>query len=206
MTDEPRRLINSSANPYEAYPVPQLFGEFTAAPDLENIGLRLVRKHFTFPETVAIHYLWKAKGGSGGTETLGKCTKASGLTGFYSNADFIIWVAADHVDLTPLSRLQVEALLYHELCHISAEEDGGEVALELLKHDVEAFRAEITEYGFWKEDLAAFGRTVQRALPGFDGSNEIPEPPAPQRPLGATLESDGGLDLPVLSEEERVAV
>ncbi len=204
MTNEPRTLINSSANPYEAYPVPELYGEFTHATDLEAIGLALVRKNFQFPETVAITYLWKSHGGaSGGRATYGKTVKASGLTGFFAQTDFVIWIAADYVDEVPLSRLQVEALLYHELCHISAEEDGGAVTLALLSHDVEAFRAEIAEYGFWKEDLVAFGRTMQRSLPGFDANNEIPEAPAPQRPLGATLEA-AGPELPMLSEDERV--
>ena len=108
-----------------------------------------------------ILYLWKAKGGkSGGKPTLGKTTKASGLVQYYSRADFILWFAADHCREMAITNYQMEALIYHELCHCDfveeLDKDGeptGEFSWALRAHDVAIFHNEVARYGAWETSL-----------------------------------------------------
>lgn len=160
-----RRLVSGRADPDEAYRVPNINAEFELAPDLQDIANTLIVKKFPdFPEC-AITYVWKGRGGStNGAATLGKTVKATGLTGFFSKVDYVIWLAADHVYDEKMTRYQVEAALFHELCHIGFEEDEGDVTLTMNPHDFEGFRREIEEYGFWKPDVAAIAVTVQGRL------------------------------------------
>ena len=116
-------------------------GQFWSAPDLEEIGEALIKEYFPdFPEC-EIDYLWKGDGGrSGGKATLGKTEKPSGLTLYYGNTDYVIWLAADHVGGLEFTNWQVEALLYHELCHVREEEDeNGNKKLAIAPHDFEGF-------------------------------------------------------------------
>lgn len=205
-----RRLITGAGDPDEAYPVPEITGEFTPAPDLAEIGVLLMKKTLLLPEEVTVDFLWKLRGG----KAAGKCIPLKGLAGYYGSADYAIWVAADQVDDLPYSRYMVEALLYHELKHIDVDqdEDGG-VTLGSREHEIEAFRDEIELYGFWRQDRAAFGRVVQRMLPGWDGTNEIQDPPAVKRPGGEAGQpesraSAGGIvpDLGDVAERLRAAI
>lgn len=131
------------------------------------IGKRTEFRHI--PEhNGRILYLWKQKGGkSGGRQTLGKCTKLSGMARYLSGvheehpADFVIWFAADHCRDGVINNYQFEALVYHELCHIEIEEkedkEGnptGEMQWTVVAHDAEVFHNEIATYGAWKSGLA----------------------------------------------------
>ena len=205
-----RRLITGDGDIDEAYPVPELSGEFTAAPDLAEIGYLLMKKKLMLPEAVTVDFLWKLRGG----KTPGKCIPLKGLAGYYGEADYAVWVAADHVDNLPYSRYMVEALLFHELKHIDVEddEDGG-VKLGSREHEIEAFRDEIEMYGFWRQDRAAFARVVQRMLPGWDGVDAVEDPPAVKRPAGEAGQvesraSSGGIepDLPDVAGRLRAAI
>lgn len=148
-------------NPNERFPVPQMGGsDFMPADDLEAIAHALISHYpdFSFLEELTVRVVWKKKGGqSQGNSTLGKCTKPSGLMLFYFRADFVIWLAADHVYDYKLTRWQIEAALYHELkhCAYDEDEDTGEKTPALRGHDIEAFNDEISEYGAWKSELKA---------------------------------------------------
>lgn len=128
-------------------------------------------------DSVSIAYLWKAKGGkSGGKEVFGKCAKTPPLVRAYEQSTFTIWLAADNVRDYRMNDNQIEALLFHELCHASIEEveneTTGDVSFKpvVLAHDVEMFLSELDEYGLWRTDLTLANSAFQQfRLPGFDG-------------------------------------
>ena len=167
VTKTPARELATGGDPETRFVVPEVYSDFAPAPDIEYIANYLIpAKLHDFPEC-SVTYLWKRKGGAkNGKGALGKCIKGSGLTGYFAGTDYIIWLAADHVKNNGFTAYQVEALLYHELCHVDSEdqEDSEESKLIVKAHDVEAFEAEIEEYGFWATDLKSFADTVQGRL------------------------------------------
>ncbi len=103
--------------------------EYIVSPSMADLGRYLIEtkrclKHL---KSTSFAYLWKAKGGqSGGKMTLGKCTKTPPLVKTYEHSTFTIWLAHDHCKEFNLSDDQMEALLYHELCHAVIEEVENE--------------------------------------------------------------------------------
>lgn len=202
-----RRLIIGAHDPDEAYPVPAgLFAEFTEAPDLAEIGHALMKRHFEFfPEELTVDFVWKA---AGTKKADAMCVPLKGIAGYYSHADYMIWVAADKVDENPYSRYQVEAMLFHELKHIDAGQGDEGIITNTHPHELEVFRDELEHYGFWRSDRLAVAqvvqRVMQRTLPGLDSI--LPDVPIVKRPGGEAgqLESRRSLgdadDLP--AEEE----
>jgi len=182
-----KRLVDSSKNPDEPFPLPpeELFdaGDETdskfvsASATLGDIGRALINANdapggaFYHLRGAKIIYLWKKEGGTrAGRTTLGKTSKPSGLLQHFAGADFIIWLAADHLRSLnagqPASRFQVEALLFHELKHIGVEEDedgpnAGDARLVLVPHELEIFYDEVARYGAWEDSIAD-------AVPAFE--------------------------------------
>ena len=164
----------------ERYRVPVLSEEedYRPAPDLSAIARQLQERHdatFSHLNECRIVFLWKREGGkSKGKERLGYCQKTSPLDKFLTGgdtngADFIIWLGADNVAAMQFTRLQVEAICYHELLHIVAvepEDDSEKVTYKPGGHDVEAFRSEIEAYGFWHHELRKVAETI-RAQPSL---------------------------------------
>lgn len=165
------RVLVDGGDPDEPYPVPtdDTFDDpFLPADDLDRIAQGLIRTHaMTHLYSLTVRYLWKAKGGEGGgTLTLGKCQKLSGLNKYLSEGDdFVIWLAADHCREKQFTRWHVEALLFHELNHIQIDADSLKPIA--AAHDVEEFRRVIEVYGFWKDDLKAAAHSFSQA-PLFD--------------------------------------
>lgn len=111
--------------------------------------------------SVDIAYLWKAKGGtSGETQTLGKCSKASGLLAHFSDVQFVIWLAADHCHTLQLAPRQIEALLYHELSHIGWDADKD--APVIRNHEFSGFVREVDRYGLWLDDLRILATSIKQ--------------------------------------------
>jgi len=159
--------------------------EYAAAPDLEHLAYRLIdaRKFDADLSDVKIIYLWKAKGGTqGGSWRMGDCKRMTGLSAHFAECDFVIWLAADHCRSLSLSAMQIEALLFHELSHISREEEDGEapgevvVTLSKRYHDFDGFIRELAEYGPWSFDLSQAARALQPHLPGIAAAPD----PAPE--------------------------
>lgn len=144
--------------------------DFLDARGAAVIGEQLVAEcnEFAFLQDAKIRYLWKREGGeSHGRATLGKCQKPSGLLRHFALADFVIWLAADHARERHITHRQLEAMVYHELCHcdVRIESKTGEadkVTWILAAHDVEAFSAEVRKYGLWRDDLKEFGVAVRQ--------------------------------------------
>lgn len=148
--------------------------DFLPGREIERIAQRLISQHqqrFGHLKEFEVVYLWKAKGGgSGGRLTLGKCVKASGLARHFSNADFVIWLAADNVAAYRLTPRQIEALVFRQLLKagVSVDKDDN-VKPVLLGYDYEGFAEELRVYGFWSDELGRMADTVrQLTLPEVD--------------------------------------
>ena len=141
--------------------------DYLPAHDVADVGARLIATchELAHLHTARITYLWKREGGkSGGKLTLGKCKAVSGLERYWSESDFVIWLAADHAQTFNLDQRQIEALIFHELMH--ADIDDETARPKVRPHDVEAFVPEIERYGLWTSDLKDAGDAMrQAALP-----------------------------------------
>lgn len=130
----------------------ELIAEFHEPLQGANIG-------FIFRET------WET---SGGKRVLGKASKVSPSDKVFSNLDFKIWIAGDYW-LGEATELQRRALLDHELCHCTFDEDTE--TWKLRSHDIEEFQEIINRYGFWSDNLrmasGTFAKALQDTLPGF---------------------------------------
>ena len=179
ITGDVRQAVQRSKvdmDPDKPYGAPIAGVDFLPAPDLERIADHLIDECKELEHLVDLRdegklaYLWKQKGGSaGGKAKLGTCTKASGLVGHYSQAIWVIWLAADWCNIFPLTRRQVEAALYHELLHAGQKEDDNGIAIPKVEpHDCEMFGAEVRRYGLWKEDLKLIARAFETQLPLFE--------------------------------------
>jgi hypothetical protein len=113
-----------------------------------------------------VRLFWKKTGGmTGGRATLGKCQKASGLIEFYSDANYIIWLAADHLLQMSFTNWQVLALLYHEMRH-TVVDDKGKFGVQ--GHDFEGFFDELETFGGWDNSAEQILRSAQKTLqPGL---------------------------------------
>jgi len=99
-----------------------------------------------------------------GRSTFGQCQKPSGLLGYYSSVDYVIWLAADHCRACSFTHYQVEALLFHELKHTGQRQtDEGPVWI-LQGHDWEGFFEEILIYKDWRPDIAHLRKAFQLNL------------------------------------------
>ena len=169
------RAAIDSADPDALYPLPPSpVSDFEPAPDLEAL-YELLMEEFdsALIDELAWHvgdarirFAWKAKGGSSqGRATLGKCVKLSGATRYFAKqADYLIWIAWDHVRNFKLTNHQMAALLFHELSHINkvVDEDSGDISYGVKGHEIEAFNAEVQLFGAWFEDLERAAETFQQ--------------------------------------------
>lgn len=127
------------------------------APDLANIAERLIEEHGHLRELVncQIRYFWRRKTGvSKGRVKIGYCKRASDLLGHFTGCDFIIWLSATTARDGKFTDRQVEAAIFHQLCHIETDDEGNFIS---ARHDFEGFAAEVRQYGTWTEDLKLGG-------------------------------------------------
>lgn len=156
-----RRTPEDDAAPHDDY---------RPAPDVQHVAETLIAKHHRFRHLrdVRLDYRWKRRGGAtAGKATLGKCVKASGLVKDYTDATWIVWLAADHA--LALDAFQLEALIFHQLLHAETDEEGEKPTL--AGHEFEGFRAELEEYGLWSGSARHIAPAFrQAALPLFGGA------------------------------------
>ncbi len=125
-------------------------------------------EHLKHLEAFSVIYLWRKAGGkSKGRVVFGKCQKPSGLLKHFSEATYVIWLAADHCRAAGFDDRQIEALLFHEMLHTGVAEvdentgrGGGAIT---VPHELEVFRAEIEIYGLWAPDLKAIAPAFKQA-------------------------------------------
>lgn len=121
-------------------------------------------EELNFLEGHQVRYLLKIEGGKkGGRGTFGKCIVTSGLVKHFGEAEWVIWLAADHCREAEFDDLQVEALLYHELLHCALKGKAEDVP-SAKGHDFELFRQEFERYGFWSESAKVAKEAVQGRL------------------------------------------
>ena len=125
-------------------------------------------EHLDHLRRLSVTYLWKRQGGkSKGRATFGKCSKPSGLLKHFSEAHFVIWLAADHCRAAGYGDREIEALLFHEMLHTAVSEvdentgRGGGPAL--VPHELEVFRAEVEIYGLWAPELQEVAPAFRQA-------------------------------------------
>lgn len=144
-------------------------GDYMDAREMAGVGRELIAEYEELEHlrSRTIAYLWKAKGGgSGGQDTLGQAALPSKLVKHFKDVDYIVWFAADHVrDRLPLwSQHEIEALVYHELCHCDFEvSDKGVMKLIIKPHDFAGFGNELRRFGRWNSGLESMH---QATLPG----------------------------------------
>lgn len=135
---------------------PEMESGFMDAPDIVEIAHRLIAEHkdeLSHLTMLDLRFLWKAKGGkASGTPRMGKVQSASGLLAYYSEADFIVWLAADNLRELEPTRKQVEALAFHLLLQIGLDAEKGVPALRVP--EIAAFEAELRAFGAWSPVLA----------------------------------------------------
>ena len=94
---------------------------------------------------------------SKGMVTWAKIKKASPIEFCLSGADVIL-VVNEEVwrDLTRKQRI---ALLDHEFCHVTWDQDDGKLAM--IGHDLEEFNAVVRRHGSWRDSIELFGEQLE---------------------------------------------
>jgi len=148
-----RRAVKISLAPREnAGKVTQPYRIMEALIHQERADLRKLRIG------IAWHSGWRAD--ADGVRTLGKCIKRTDLDRAMDGFDFMI--VLNQEAWSAFTDRQKERLIFHELCHAQVcldksgfpmFDDKGRLVTRTRRHNVTAFREEITEYG-WQEDLS----------------------------------------------------
>lgn len=168
------------ARPVVIAPADEMFGEadFIPGSKLTKLAQALIADdpQFAFLRdwTDTIVCLWKRKGGtSGGKDVLGKCQQLSGAARHFAGKRYLIWLGADTCRKARLTERQLEALVYHELCHLAPgdldDDTGEEQAPKVVAHDFAGFTSELARYGAWQADLAV-AQAAFEELPLFASS------------------------------------
>lgn len=160
----------TATKPTVYVPVELDFGTeaFYAADDLQALAGDLIEMHPRVLGDLAdltIAVFWRKSGGKkSGAPVFGKAVKPSGLMTAFTSADAVVWLAADHVTEAGYTARQIEALLFHELQHVTVEEDDeGERKVTMRGHDVELFYADVLTYGAWEEMLQEAAAAFKQA-------------------------------------------
>lgn len=146
-------------------PVDEAFDEgddFLPSPELLACARRLIEQWFPALNdgVLDLMVLWKRAGGQkGGMATLGQCQAVRGLLRHFAPHHIVIWLAADHCVDFQFEDREVEAIVYHELCHIDPEEPGN---YKVRGHDCELFVSEIERYGLWRPGIRDLADAVRR--------------------------------------------
>jgi hypothetical protein len=134
---------------------PHFSAAYQAGTELRAMAERLIEKHgatFSHLTPLKVDYLWRRKGGKRrGKPNISDCGRPGGLLAYYSQADFVIWIAANHVRELGLSPLQVEARLFRELLRCGVDADTQEPIV--YPFDFEGFTRELQNYGPYSADL-----------------------------------------------------
>jgi hypothetical protein len=131
--------------------------QYRDAPELANIAERLIGEHGFLGELVNcdVRWYWKRKTGvSKGRVKIGFMKRASDLLGHFSGADFIGWLSATTARDGKFTDTQIEAAVFHQLCHIGSDDSGNWI---FAPHDFEGFAAEVRVFGTWTSDLKLGG-------------------------------------------------
>lgn len=134
------------------------------APDLDVIVGHLINKHDEHGALREFHIkvLWR----DGEPDWLGHAKPKGEEDRLLSGVDAVILIAWQQCRAFKITAHQMEALLYHELCHFEINEDEkGRRTLKGRKfHDIEEFHAVIAKYGDWRHDVKAMDQQLAMHL------------------------------------------
>lgn len=156
--EELKKMAAKKDDPYADKP------EYWRDNALDKLGEEIRMKHHEHLHDAEIIFLMTKKASvKGGLISYGKTKLANGLTRYFARADFVIVITAMLWDkATPQAH---RAMVDHELCHCSYEEDGeGNRTWTIQHHDVEEFTDTIDRHGLWHDSLKTFGQAVGRQL------------------------------------------
>ena len=178
VTEETADVITAVEGPDALYPIPtdDTFeaedAEYLPAFDLEQIAAVLLADcpEFGFLRKYSIGYLWKRTGAVKNQKaTLGTCSKAPPKVRFYAKVTFLIEISADKCREHLLTNFQMEALVFHELCHAFEKvTKQGDIKPAIIGHDLEMFFSEYRRYGTWRVDLEQAERVFRQEELSFD--------------------------------------
>lgn len=180
---------------------------------VQRIAEKVIAEHHHHLDDVRIEYVFRSDTAkSRGKETWAKAKLKSGLDAYLAQEDGPSEAASGDVDFfviefsepiwAVLDAGQRKALVDHELCHCTVEEDEktGDLKLKLKHHDVEEFRAVVKRHGIWRPDLAEFAkalperqRSIDDALTDADDDLEV------------TVSVNGGPEIPIDQAGEELA-
>jgi hypothetical protein len=161
------------------------------APELANIAERLIGEHGFLGELVNcdVRWYWKRKTGvSKGRVKIGFMKRASDLLGHFSGADFIGWLSATTARDGKFTDTQIEAAVFHQLCHIGSDDSGNWI---FAPHDFEGFAAEVRVFGTWTSDLKLGGNAFVAAHQMGLFSDEDEDEVAEDDGAGVLIHADG---------------
>lgn len=136
--------------------------DYLPAPEVERLGLAMIRQYEEFKPLapVKVAFFWKRRGGTQmGKPKLGHLVKPTGLLKELAEADYIVWLAADHFRETQERMWFLEAATHHQLCHAHVTTKFDKVKREAVTicgtrgHQYEGFRAEAERYRDWNKGL-----------------------------------------------------
>jgi len=155
---------------------------YSPAPSVKAIAERLIPLYHADLVDVRIEYVFRDNNAtSAGKEMWGKARKVSGLNAYLATEDtafehgpgdddfFVVEIAKNIWQL--LTHVQQEALVDHELCHLSI--DYNDVKLVIRSHDVEEFGAVIQRHGLWRVDVKQFVDAANQLTFDFDNDTSV---------------------------------
>lgn len=134
-----------------------LAGDVYGFDNLDEIGYQVVDKRprlMHLRELIdagnRVDFLWGKKAPVRAEKVvLGECKRVTGRESFYTGFEWVVIVYADACMF--LTNEQLEALVYHELRHITYDTDKEQY--KPIGHDAELFFDEMEHYGLWRQSL-----------------------------------------------------
>jgi predicted metallopeptidase len=134
--------------------------EYQRSDEVRDVAEMLLAKHPTldFIEQFAVTYLLRDVTGDledKEIDAIAKCHKVPAMYRDVFGPEVMIWVDARYWKV--FNQPRREAVVLHELCHISQDDQGR---LKLVKHDVEEFAMVVRQYGPWLPTIEHFGEQL----------------------------------------------
>lgn len=186
ITSPAKRELVFAGEPDERFAVPtpgRFSTETLDAPDLAGIAAKLIgrREAFKHLASVDIDYLWKRKGGTkAGVPVLGACVRVSGIWQAFTDAQWVIWLAADNCQT--FTNWLIQCNLIHQMLHAGEDENGP----ALVGHDYEGFTKELEWCGAWTAGLTVMTRAVSQLQLPMQGALPVTEAAGEDVPLAGT--------------------
>lgn len=111
---------------------------------------------------LTIRVYWQKAGRTrNGAPNMGGIKKPSPWyeVGSGAGADYLLWLAADHIADQQYTGFQLEAFLFHQLCSLQQNEEGE---VKVQAPDFVGYLPEIEAYGLWRVPLKEAGERFRQ--------------------------------------------